>query len=78
MPTGYTYKPRGRPEVEETTLNAVTRLTAGGWKIAGWTWTGVAPPMPRASSTLFSRISLLFPTRYAKNKDAFLLATYSP
>ena len=47
MPTVCTYKPRGRSQVEETTLNAVTRLTTGGWKIAGWTWTGVAPHTPR-------------------------------
>ena len=47
IPTVCTYKPRGRSQVEETTLNAVTRLTTGGWKIAGWTWTGVAPHTPR-------------------------------
>ena len=47
MPTVFTYKLRGRPQVEEATLNAVTRLTPGGWKIVGWTWTGVAPHAPR-------------------------------
>ena len=47
MPTVYTYKLRGKPQIEEATLNAVTHLTAKGWKLAGWAWAGVKPHAPR-------------------------------
>ncbi len=43
MPTVYLYKEYGKPLQEEGQITAVLHEEAGGWKIRGWTWTGVKP-----------------------------------
>jgi SnoaL-like domain len=43
IPTTYRYKEHGRPTVEEGQMTFVLHLEAGGWKISGWTWSGVKP-----------------------------------
>ena len=43
VPTIYNYKEHGRPLTEEGQMTFVLHAEAGGWKISGWTWTGVKP-----------------------------------
>jgi ketosteroid isomerase-like protein len=43
VPTIYNYKEHGRPLTEEGQMTFVLHTEAGGWKISGWTWTGVKP-----------------------------------
>jgi Domain of unknown function (DUF4440) len=43
VPTVYNYKEHGRPITEEGQMTFVLRAESGGWKISGWTWTGVKP-----------------------------------
>jgi ketosteroid isomerase-like protein len=43
MPTVYLYKEHGKPLREEGQMTVVLNREAAGWKIRGWTWTGVKP-----------------------------------
>lgn len=43
VPTLYTYKEKGKPMAEEGQMAYVLDATKAGWKIRGWTWTGVKP-----------------------------------
>jgi len=43
IPTVYTYKEHGKAMVEEGQMTYALRSGASGWKITGWTWTGVKP-----------------------------------
>ena len=43
IPTGYVYKLKGVPMEEKGQITAVLRKEAGGWKMRGWTWTGMKP-----------------------------------
>ena len=43
VPTTYAYKEHDKPLVEEGQMTFVLRSGADGWKISGWTWTGVKP-----------------------------------
>lgn len=43
IPTVYTYKEKGKAMVEEGQMTYALRNGASGWKILGWTWTGVKP-----------------------------------
>ncbi len=43
VPTIYLYKQHGQPLVEEGQMTFVLHAESGGWKISGWTWTGVKP-----------------------------------
>lgn len=45
VPTVYLYKQHGKPMREEGQVTAVLHLEANGWKMRGWTWSGV-PPHP--------------------------------
>jgi ketosteroid isomerase-like protein len=46
LPVRYAFKARGKPMREDAQMTFVLSREAGGWKIAGWTWTG---PDPRPS-----------------------------
>ena len=43
IPTLYTYKEHGKAMAEEGQMTCALRSGASGWKITGWTWTGVKP-----------------------------------
>lgn len=43
IPALYTYKERGQAVAEEGQMTFALHKEAGGWKIEGWTWTGVKP-----------------------------------
>jgi hypothetical protein len=43
VPTVYRYKEHGKPLAEEGQMTFVLHAEAGGWKISGWTWSGVKP-----------------------------------
>ena len=43
IPTTYLYKERGKAMAEEGQMTFALHNEAGGWKITGWTWTGVKP-----------------------------------
>jgi len=43
VPTVYNYKERGKAMTEEGQMTFVLHAEKEGWKIAGWTWTGVVP-----------------------------------
>ena len=43
VPTVYTYKEKGQPIAEEGQMTFVLSQSATGWKIGGWTWSGVKP-----------------------------------
>jgi hypothetical protein len=43
IPTLYTYEERGKPVAEEGQMTFVLHAETAGWKIQGWTWTGVNP-----------------------------------
>lgn len=43
VPTIYRYQQHGHPLVEEGQMTFVLHAEAGGWKISGWTWSGVKP-----------------------------------
>jgi ketosteroid isomerase-like protein len=43
VPTVYLYKDHGKDTAEEGSLTFLLRAEADGWKIRGWTWTGVKP-----------------------------------
>lgn len=43
MPTGYVYKLQGKPMEEKGQLTVVLHKEAGGWKMRGWTWSGMKP-----------------------------------
>ncbi len=43
IPTLYTYKQHGKPVAEEGQMTFVLHAETAGWKIQGWTWTGVNP-----------------------------------
>jgi len=47
MPTKYVYKENGKPLVEEGHITVVLHAEAGGWKMRGWTWSGVKPHPPK-------------------------------
>ena len=47
VPTVYRYSQRGRAMAEEGRLIAVVVRTARGWKLNGWTWSGVTPHAAR-------------------------------
>jgi hypothetical protein len=47
IPALYTYKERGQPTAEEGQMTFVLHAEASGWKIKGWTWTGVVPHPPK-------------------------------
>ena len=47
VPTVYTYKQKGKPMVEEGSITASLTMTAAGWKMNAWAWSGVAPHAPR-------------------------------
>jgi len=47
VPTIYLYKQHGQPFVEEGQMTFVLHAEATGWKISGWTWTGVKPHPPK-------------------------------
>lgn len=43
IPALYTYKEHGQPLAEEGQMTFALHAEAGGWKIKGWTWSGVKP-----------------------------------
>jgi ketosteroid isomerase-like protein len=43
LPTVYLYKEHGKPLQEEGQVTAVLHLEPTGWKMRGWTWSGVKP-----------------------------------
>ncbi|MGB7436324.1 MAG: hypothetical protein WBR26_07060 [Candidatus Acidiferrum sp.] len=43
LPALYSYKQHGKPLAEEGQMTFVLHAGAAGWKISGWTWTGVKP-----------------------------------
>lgn len=43
VPTVYSYKEKGRAMAEEGSITASVRRAPDGWKLTGWTWSGVAP-----------------------------------
>lgn len=43
IPTVYSYKVHGNPTQEEGQMTFVLLHGTSGWKIRGWTWTGVKP-----------------------------------
>jgi hypothetical protein len=43
VPTTYLYKEHGQPMAEEGQMTFVLHAEAVGWKIQGWTWSGVMP-----------------------------------
>lgn len=43
VPTVYTYKEKRHALAEEGQMTFVLHQEAGGWKIQGWTWSGVKP-----------------------------------
>jgi ketosteroid isomerase-like protein len=43
MPTVYLYKEHGKAMAEEGQITVVLNREAGGWKMRGWTWSGVKP-----------------------------------
>ncbi len=47
IPALYTYKEHGKPMAEEGQMAFVLHAEAVGWKIQGWTWTGVTPHPPK-------------------------------
>lgn len=47
VPALYTYKEHGKPMAEEGQFAFALRTEAAGWKIRGWTWTGVTPHPPK-------------------------------
>jgi ketosteroid isomerase-like protein len=47
MPTVYLYKEHGKPMAEEGQITVVLHLEMGGWKMRGWTWSGVKPHAAR-------------------------------
>ena len=47
IPALYTYKEHGKPMAEEGQMTFVLHAEAAGWKIQGWTWTGVTPHPPK-------------------------------
>jgi hypothetical protein len=47
VPTVYTYKQKGKPMVEEGSITASLTMTAAGWKMNAWTWSGVKPHAPK-------------------------------
>ncbi len=47
IPAFYTYKEHGRPMAEEGQMTFVLHAETAGWKIRGWTWTGVNPHSPK-------------------------------
>ena len=47
MPTKYLYKERGKSLVEEGQITVVLHAETGGWKMRGWTWSGVKPHAPK-------------------------------
>jgi hypothetical protein len=47
IPTLYTYKLHGAPMAEEGQMTYVLGHETAGWKIKGWTWSGVTPHTPK-------------------------------
>jgi ketosteroid isomerase-like protein len=47
IPALYTYKEHGQPMAEEGQMTFVLHAETAGWKIQGWTWTGVTPHAPK-------------------------------
>jgi hypothetical protein len=47
IPALYTYKEKGQPKAEEGQFAFVLHAELAGWKIQGWTWTGVVPHAPK-------------------------------
>lgn len=47
VPTLYTFKLNGAPMAEEGQMTFVVNREATGWKIKGWTWSGVKPHTPK-------------------------------
>jgi len=47
VPALYAYKEHGKPTAEEGQFAFVLVAKAAGWKIQGWTWTGVVPHSPK-------------------------------
>lgn len=47
IPALYTYKEHGEPVAEEGQMTFSLQAEAAGWKIQGWTWTGVVPHAPK-------------------------------
>lgn len=47
VPTLYTFKLNGTPMAEEGQMTFVVNHEASGWKIKGWTWSGVKPHAPK-------------------------------
>jgi ketosteroid isomerase-like protein len=47
IPALYTYKEHGKPMSEEGQMTFVLHTETTGWKIQGWTWTGVVPYSPK-------------------------------
>jgi hypothetical protein len=47
IPTIYNYKEHGKAVTEEGQMTFVLHAENDAWKIAGWTWTGVAPHAAR-------------------------------
>ena len=47
IPALYTYKEHGQPVAEEGQMTFVLHAETAGWKIQGWTWTGVVPHLPK-------------------------------
>jgi ketosteroid isomerase-like protein len=47
IPALYTYKEHGKPVAEEGQMTFVLHAETSGWKIQGWTWTGVVPHSPK-------------------------------
>ena len=43
VPTVYNYKEHGQPTTEEGEMTFVLHGGPAGWKISGWTWSGVKP-----------------------------------
>ena len=41
VPLVYTYREHGKATTEEGQMTFVLRAETGGWKIRGWTWSGV-------------------------------------
>jgi hypothetical protein len=47
IPALYSYKEHGKPVAEEGQMTFVLHAETAGWKIKGWTWTGVVPHSPK-------------------------------
>jgi hypothetical protein len=47
IPALYSYKEHGKAMAEEGQMTFVLHAEAAGWKIKGWTWTGVTPHAPK-------------------------------